>query len=96
MFHINLDPTHNFGQQATQCAAVGTINIGGLNDANYLLYPELTSIDGNVIDRKFGEMLTDYNYIYNYVEQAYNNVNTYYSFESVKQQFLTIIQKLQI
>ena len=35
IFHINLDPTSHYGLQATQCATLSTINIGGNNDANF-------------------------------------------------------------
>jgi len=88
---INLDTSLNFGQQATQCATLGTIMLGGNNDANKVLYPELATCDLNDLSIKFNKLKNDqeyYNFIINY---AFEKVNKIYSFNAIKKQIQNIL-----
>jgi hypothetical protein len=88
---LNLDTSLNFGQQATQCAALGTIMLGGNNDANKILYPELATCDLNDLSSKFNKLKNNqeyYNFIINY---AFEKVNEIYSFNAIKKQIQDIL-----
>jgi hypothetical protein len=88
---LNLDTSLNFGQQATQCAALGTIMIGGNNDANKILYPELATCNLTELASKFNKLTNDIDY-YNFtVQYAFTKVNEIYSFETIKNQIQSIL-----
>lgn len=83
-FHFNLDPSKYFpGQQAMQCAALGIINIGGLNDAHSILWPETATNDFDVLENKFNLYLKDYNKRVEVIQYAFNKLNEVYSYQSV-------------
>lgn len=87
---INLDTSVNFGQQATQCAALGTVMIGGNNDANKILYPDLATCELNELSKKFNSLLHDIDYYSHVINYAYSKVNEVYSFETIKKQIQNI------
>ena len=65
-YHFNLDPEPHPGDQAIQCAIVGTINIGGNNDSHKILFPDTSGNDLNQLEEKIKLYLTS--------EEAYFNV----------------------
>ncbi len=56
-FQINTDPTTNYGQQAIQCAALGVIVMGGLNDSHKILFPTLATNDLGELKIKLSKMI---------------------------------------
>lgn len=88
---INLDTSINFGQQATQCAALGTVMLGGNNDANKILYPELATCELNELARKYNRLIQDEDYYASIVQYAFSKVNEVYSFNTIKTQIKNIL-----
>jgi len=87
-FHFNLDPNLHFpGQQAMQCAALGIINIGGLNDSHKILFPDTYTNDFDILEHFFYEYINDYEKRYNVINNAWIAVNNIYSYKSVKNRF---------
>lgn len=92
-FHFNLDPAFHFpGQQAMQCAALGIINIGGVNDSHSLLWPETATNDFDQLEYYFNLYLTDYNKRINTIQNAYNILNNVYSYTAVYNSALNILK----
>ena len=90
-YMLNLDPTHNFGQQATQCAALGTVMVGGHNDAHKVLYPELATCDTNRLVELFTKLESDPIYYKEIVDYASKKVQEVYSFDTVRKQIQSLL-----
>jgi hypothetical protein len=91
LFHFNLDPVDYFpGKQSVHTASVGTINIGGVNDNHFLLYPETATCDTKILEERFIEYLEDENKRNEVIIHAWNKLNEIFSFESVKKQIENI------
>ena len=89
-YMINTDPSNNFGQQATQCAAIGTVMIGGCNDSHKILYPELAHCDIDKLIDQFIKMETDSVYYQSIVDYAMDTVYNIYSFDTIRLQIQNI------
>lgn len=87
-YQLNLDPMMSIGQQATQCAALGIIMIGGCNDANYVLFPEFAGVDIPKLLHNYKKATEDEQYRNDVINYALDAVQKYYSFESVKRKIL--------
>ena len=85
-YMLNLDPTNNFGQQATQCAALGTVMLGGHNDAHKILYPELATCDMDKLVELFTKLESDPIYYKEVVTYAAEKLDEVYSFDAVRKQ----------
>lgn len=91
-FHFNLDPSKQFpGQQSMQCAALGVIHIGGLNDSHTILWPETATNDLNQLEYYVNLYLTDYEKRIQTIQYAYNKVNEIYSYDSVYKQAIKLL-----
>ena len=80
LYHFNLDPIDYFpGKQVVHTASVGTINIGGVNDNHFLLYPETATCDTNILEKRIVEYIEDENKRNNVIMNAWNKLNeTFY------------------
>jgi hypothetical protein len=83
LFHINLDPEYQYGQQACQTAVLGCINIGGHNESHYQLYPNTATINFNQLEHEISKYINDHDYMINTINNAWNVVNEQYSIQSV-------------
>ena len=91
MFHINLDPDCNMpGSQAMQCAALGVINIGGLNCSHRLLWPETATNDPNILEGRIRDYLENPSKVHNGVDYAHRTVKKYHDTTSVIEQIKNI------
>jgi hypothetical protein len=91
MYHFNLDPVDYFpGKQAVHTASVGTINIGGVNDNHFLLYPETATCDVKVLEERFTEYYEDDNKRNQVVQYAWDKLNKVFSFDAVREQIKNI------
>ena len=91
MYHFNLDPIDYFpGKQVVHTASVGTINIGGVNDNHFLLYPETATCDVKVLEEKFTEYYEDDTKRNQVVQYAWDKLNEVFSFNAVKEQIENI------
>ena len=89
---FNLDPIPVYpGQQAMQCAALGIVQIGGVNDSHHILWPETATCDEKVLEEKFVEYLNDYEKRVTLIQTAFERINKVYSFKAIKNKFEEII-----
>jgi hypothetical protein len=94
-FMFNLDPTAMFpGQQAMQCAALGVINIGGVNDSHAVLWPETATNDFDILEERFANYLNNFDERIRVMENAFQKVNDIYSYNSVRTRITSIIEKI--
>ena len=91
-FCFNLDPIQSTGQQAVQCAALGVINVGGNNDIQKHLYPDLSGTDLVYLEEKFTELVNDVEKRVQYITDAFNNAVKIYSLKSVYTEIENIIK----
>ena len=95
LFHLNLDPSIvHPGMQCIQVAAVGSINIGGLNEAHYVLFPEVATNDRKILEEKFVEYLNDEVSRFRVMEYAWEKLNEVYTYDLVKKQITDILGEL--
>jgi hypothetical protein len=92
LFHVNMDPikTHP-GQQCIQVAAVGSVNLGGLNESHHILFPDTATNDENILEEKFKQYLDDENELFRAIQYAWEKLNEKYSFNVVKQQLSEVM-----
>tara|TARA_R110000824_G_scaffold5466_6_gene25290 strand:+ start:1053 stop:2066 length:1014 start_codon:yes stop_codon:yes gene_type:complete len=91
LFHFNLDPIDYFpGKQAVHTASVGTINIGGVNDNHFLLYPETATCDTKILEDRFVEYLEDDDKRNQVIKSAWEKVNEIFGFTAVRKQIENI------
>lgn len=95
LFHVNMDPEYQYGQQATQCAVLGTINVGGANDSHYHLYPTMATNDFDQLESEIEKCLNDSAYMLNIITHAWETVNTHYSIPAVSAKLKESIHGIQ-
>ena len=78
------------GSQAMQCAALGVINIGGLNCSHRLLWPETATLDPNILESRIRDYLDNPEKIMNAVDYAYRTVKKFHDTKSVMEQIKNI------
>jgi len=93
-FCFNLDPIQSTGQQAVQCAALGVINVGGNNDIQKYLYPELAGTDLVHLEERFSEIVNNFEKRNQIIQNAFTKANQTYSLESVYKQIENITKGL--
>jgi len=87
-FHINLDPMPIFpGQQAIQCATLGVIQIGGMNESHPKLFPDTATNDYEILENKFSEYLENYDSRIAVMQDAFKRVNDVYSYQAIRDKF---------
>ena len=91
VFHVNLDPDCNMpGSQAMQCAALGVINVGGLNCSHRLLWPETATNNPTVLESRIRDYLQHPEKINKAVDYAHETVRRYHDTKSVIEQIKNI------
>lgn len=94
-FHINCDPVSTFvGQQATQCAALGVIQIGGVNESHFKLFPDTATNDFGILESKFEEYLNNYDSRVSAMQYAYTKATQIYSYDAVRTKLKKILKTL--
>lgn len=90
-FCFNLDSSPYGGSMGVQCAALGIINFGGIQDSHKILWPDLAINDEQILKEKFNQVINDMTLHNAYVENAFLKAQSIYSYTAVKKQFLKII-----
>lgn len=93
-FCFNLDTIQSTGQQAIQSAALGVINIGGNNDVQKYLYPDLSGVDINYLEGKFSELVENIDKRIDVMKYAFDKAVETYSLESVYNQIQKITRSI--
>tara|TARA_R110000851_G_scaffold326303_2_gene494855 strand:- start:3934 stop:4902 length:969 start_codon:yes stop_codon:yes gene_type:complete len=91
-FHFNLDPEPHPGDQAIQCAIVGTINVGGNNDSHKVLFPETYGNNFENLEEKVKLYLTNQDAYHEAITYAWNKVNEIYSFDAVRSRINNLVE----
>ena len=94
-FCFNLDPEPQQGQQGIQSAIFGIINLGGVNDSHFTLFPKTAHNDEHLLEKQFFEYLNNYDKRIETMTYAWNKVNEIYSFESTRKQFDNILKNIK-
>ena len=85
LYHFNLDPIKiHPGGQCMQVASVGSINIGGLNEAHHYLYPETATCDEKILEDRIVEYLNNPEKRFQVIQNAWNKLNEIHSFNNIK------------
>ena len=88
LYNFNLDPLDiQPGWHCKQVASVGSINIGGCNDAHEVLYPKTATCDWDILEEQFYKYHTDAEKRFNVINQAWESVNKIFSFDAIIKQF---------
>jgi len=96
LYNFNLDPIPiHPGGQCIQVASVGSINIGGLNEAHHILYPETATCDEKILEDRFVEYLNNPTKRFEVIQNAWNKLNEIYSFSNVKSQLEMVYKKIK-
>ena len=91
-FCFNLDTTPYGGTMGVQCAALGLLNIGGIQDSHRLLWTETATNNETILDQVFSEILQDTNKHHKMLQNAYNKANELYSLNAIKDKLLKIAE----
>jgi len=92
-FCFNLDPEPQQGQQGIQSAILGVVNIGGVNDSHFTLFPETANNDVIKLEKLFYEYFTNYDKRVEIINYAWEKVNEIYSFSATRKRFKKIIDE---
>ena len=84
MFCVNLDKWYMLGQQPLQCAALGTIHIGGITEASQQIWDGLATNDIKQLEFKFAEVLADSKVHHTLIEDAFKKLNIHHSLYTVR------------
>ncbi len=90
-FCFNLDDSPYGGSMGVQCAALGIVNFGGIQDSHEILWPDLATNDENILKKKFEQIINNPVLHNTYVENAFERAQSIYSHAAVKDQLLKII-----
>ena len=94
LFHFNLDPFYEQpGNQGTQVAAAGCLNLGGHNDSHFILFPETATNNEEILEEKFSNYLTNMNKVYEDLSYAWEKLNEHYGLPVVEKQLQKLIEK---
>jgi hypothetical protein len=91
-FCFNLDESYYGGSMGVQCAALGIINFGGIQDSHKILWPDLATNDEQILKEKFEQIINNTELHMSYVKNAYIRAQSIYGYEAVKKRFLKMIQ----
>lgn len=95
-FHVNLDPIEYFpGNQCTQVASTGTIQIGGVNDNHRLLYPDTATNDWNILEECIVKYMNDDEARFNVINYAWDTLNNVFSFDAVRDSINNFLKEIK-
>ena len=92
LWHFNLDSSDlQQGQHIIAVANVGCINIGGMNESHYILFPETATCDEKILEEKFEWYFNDEDKRFEVINYAWKKLNECYSIDLVKNQLLEML-----
>ena len=91
LYCFNLETVKTGGSMAVQCAALGIINIGGLQDSHELLFSDTATNDWERLEEVFWKIHSDPKFRNNIVIEAFEKAMSHYSHEAVKKRFLEVV-----
>jgi len=91
LYCFNLDTVRTGGSMAVQCAALGILNVGGVQDSHEILYPETATNDWEQLENAFSEIHTNSEKRKEVMVRAFEKAKTHYSHNAVKQKFSSLL-----
>ena len=91
LYCFNLDTVKSGGSMAVQCAALGIINVGGVQDSNEILFPSLATNDLNQLEDIFKTIHNDSDKREDVIQTAFNKARSHYSHDAVRERFLGVV-----
>ena len=90
---FNLDTVKSGGSMAVQCAALGILNIGGVQDSHEILFPDTATNDWGKLEKIFDLYYNNIDKHYDAIQFAYNKAIDVYSYKSIESRFKKMIFK---
>jgi len=75
-----------------QCAALGVVHIGGLNDSHHFLWWETATNDWKILETKIMSCLNDMDYRIKLIKNAWKKLNEIYSYNAVRKRFNEVVK----
>ena len=91
---FNLDTVRTGGSMAVQCAALGILNIGGIQDSHEILYPESSTNDWDSLENHFKLCYNNINVHYELIQNAYEKAIKNYSYESLNKKYKKMLKNV--
>ncbi len=91
LYCFNLDTIKTGGSMAVQCAALGIINVGGVQDSNEILFPSTATNDWDELEKSFINIHKNPSKRDNVMYEGFRKANEYYSYEAVRERFLGVV-----
>ena len=86
-FCFNLDTVRSGGSMAVQCAALGILNIGGVQDSHEILFPNTATNDWQLLEKSFDNYYNNKKLHFEAIQNAYNKAIDVYSYKSIYKKF---------
>ena len=90
-FCFNLDTVRSGGSMAVQCAALGILNVGGVQDSHETLFPDTATNDWNKLEKAFDLYYNNTEFHFETIQKAYNKAIEIYSYESIYNRFIKMV-----
>ena len=91
LYCFNLDPVKTGGSMAVQCASLGILNIGGLQDSHEILFSETATNEWERLEEVFQKIHSEPKFRDDVISYAFNKARSHYSHESVRKRFLEVV-----
>lgn len=92
MYCFNLSDRVYGGTMGVQCAALGILNVGGIEDSHRLLWNDTYTNEETILEHEFLHTILDQNRYNDIIENAYGKAVGNYSHNAVKERLLNIIK----
>jgi len=89
---FNLDETLYGGSMGVQCAALGILNFGGIQESHSLLWPSLATNDCDELEKQFDLYYKNQDLHHQAVQYAFDQAQTIYGYESIQNRFMKMLQ----
>lgn len=88
MMCVNLDKWYMLGQQPLQCAAFGTLHIGGISEGSKQLWGKLATNDITILENEVKRIISNSDYHFSYLVTAYNALEKTHGLQAVRNRLI--------
>jgi len=92
---FNLDETIYGGSMGVQCAALGILNFGGIQESHKILWPELATNDYTELETQFELYYNNSDIHRNAIQIAFDTAQNVYGYESIRNRFIKMIDVVE-
>lgn len=90
---FNLDVSYYGGSMGVQCAALGILNFGGVQESHKILWPDLATNDYNELKKQFDFYFHNHEMHINTVQSAFDIAQNTYGYNSIRKRFTKMIRE---